>query len=203
MANANRPSGFTPVQYLNGSTWSGQARLYSIAAAYATALYIGDPVISSGTADVNGVPGVVLGAATGALTGDKDQSLLMRAGLGALGGFGGSGIASSLGSMGAKAGAQAGLASAGEAAASAGGAGTAAGEAAAMEAIRSAPTSSAFSNVLSGAQQLGTTAGREAFMAGMPFGKYGLAAAGAPVAAEAFKQPTLEPVATHRIAAAF
>ena len=69
MANANRPSGFTPVQYLNGSTWSGQARLYSIAAAYATALYIGDPVISSGTADVNGVPGIVLGAATGALRG--------------------------------------------------------------------------------------------------------------------------------------
>ena len=69
MANANRPSGFTPVQYLNGSTWSGQARLYSIAAAYATALYIGDPVISSGTADANGVPGIVLGAATGALRG--------------------------------------------------------------------------------------------------------------------------------------
>jgi hypothetical protein len=69
MANANRPSGFTPVQYLSGAPWSGQARLYSIAAAYATALYIGDPVISSGTADANGVPGVVLGAATGALRG--------------------------------------------------------------------------------------------------------------------------------------
>lgn len=69
MANANRPSGFTPVQYLNGAPWSGQARLYSIAAAYATALYVGDPVISSGTADANGVPGIVLGAATGALRG--------------------------------------------------------------------------------------------------------------------------------------
>ena len=69
MANANRPSGFTPVQYLNGSAWNGQARLYSIAAAYTTALYIGDPVISSGTADANGVPGIVLGAATGALRG--------------------------------------------------------------------------------------------------------------------------------------
>lgn len=69
MANANRPSGFTPVQYLNGSEWSGQARLYSIAAAYAVALYVGDPVKSSGTSDANGVPGVVLGAATGALRG--------------------------------------------------------------------------------------------------------------------------------------
>lgn len=69
MANANRPSGFTPVQYLNGSPWNGQARLYSIAAAYATALYIGDPVKSSGTANADGVPGIVLGAATGGLRG--------------------------------------------------------------------------------------------------------------------------------------
>ena len=69
MANANRPSGFTPVQYLNGAPWNGQARLYSIAANYGTALYIGDPVISSGTADANGVPGIVLGATTGALRG--------------------------------------------------------------------------------------------------------------------------------------
>ncbi len=69
MANANRPSGFSPVQYLNGSPWNGQARIYSIAAAYTTALYIGDPVKSSGTADANGVPGIVLGATTGALRG--------------------------------------------------------------------------------------------------------------------------------------
>ena len=69
MANVNKPSGFTPSQYLNGSEWSGQARLYSIAAAYATALYIGDPVISSGTADANGVPGIILAAATGAIRG--------------------------------------------------------------------------------------------------------------------------------------
>jgi len=69
MANTNSPRGFSPVQYLNGSPWNGQARLYSIAAAYATALYIGDPVISSGTANADGVPGVILGAATGALRG--------------------------------------------------------------------------------------------------------------------------------------
>ena len=69
MANANRPSGFTPVSYLNGAPWSGQARMYSIAASYGTALYIGDPVISSGTADTNGVPGIARGAATGALRG--------------------------------------------------------------------------------------------------------------------------------------
>ena len=69
MANANRPSGFTPVSYLNGASWNGQARIYSIAAAYATALYIGDPVISSGTADAYGVPGIAIGATTGGLRG--------------------------------------------------------------------------------------------------------------------------------------
>jgi len=69
MANSNRPSGFTPVGYLNGAPWNGKARLYSIAASYGTALYIGDPVISSGTADANGVPGIAIGATTGALRG--------------------------------------------------------------------------------------------------------------------------------------
>lgn len=69
MANPNRPSGFAPVQYLSGAPWNGQARMYSIDAAYNTALYIGDPVISGGGADANGVPNIVLGATTGALRG--------------------------------------------------------------------------------------------------------------------------------------
>lgn len=69
MPNVNKPNGFSPSQYLNGAAWNGQSRIYSIAASYGTALAIGDPVISSGTADVNGVPGIVLGAATGALRG--------------------------------------------------------------------------------------------------------------------------------------
>lgn len=63
MANANKPSGLSPVQYMNGSPWNGQARLYSIAASYNTALAIGDPVDMSGTADTNGVPGIVLATA--------------------------------------------------------------------------------------------------------------------------------------------
>lgn len=69
MANANRPSGYSPVGYLNGAAWNGQARVYSIAASYGTALYIGDPCISSGTADAFGVQGISLGAETGALRG--------------------------------------------------------------------------------------------------------------------------------------
>lgn len=69
MANANRPSGFTPVRYLNGATWNGQANVYSIAAAYATELAIGDPVISAGSASASGLPTIALAAATGAVRG--------------------------------------------------------------------------------------------------------------------------------------
>lgn len=69
MANSNRPSGYTPVRYLNGAPWNGQANLYSIAAGYGTALYIGDPCISSGTSDAFGTQGIAIGAETGALRG--------------------------------------------------------------------------------------------------------------------------------------
>jgi len=70
MANSNRPGGFKPHSYLNGAAWNGQARIYSIAAAYsAAAIYIGDPVISAGSADAGGRPTVALGAAAGALRG--------------------------------------------------------------------------------------------------------------------------------------
>lgn len=69
MPNSNRPSGFTPVRYLNGAAWNGQANLYSVAATYGTALYIGDPCISSGTSDAFGIQGIAIGATTGALRG--------------------------------------------------------------------------------------------------------------------------------------
>lgn len=54
MANANKPSGLTPVKYLNGSDWDGRANVYSIAAANATILSPGDPVVLTGTADATG-----------------------------------------------------------------------------------------------------------------------------------------------------
>jgi len=69
MPNANRPTGLSPVQHISGAPYNGAGRIYSIAAAYATALYIGDPVISSGTADLNGVAGIILAAATGPIRG--------------------------------------------------------------------------------------------------------------------------------------
>lgn len=69
MANANRASGFSPVRYLNGAPWNGQATLYSIAAAYNVELAIGDPVISGGSASASGLATVALAAATGAVRG--------------------------------------------------------------------------------------------------------------------------------------
>ena len=69
MANANRPTGLSPVRTLSGAPWNQQANLYSIAAAYDTALAIGDPVISSGTADSKGILGIELAADTGAIRG--------------------------------------------------------------------------------------------------------------------------------------
>lgn len=77
MANANRPSGLTPVQYLNGAAWNGQARLYSIVASYATALAIGDPVTLSGTANSDGVAGINIATA-----GDANMVLGSIVGLG-------------------------------------------------------------------------------------------------------------------------
>lgn len=69
MANANRPTGLSPVRSITGAPFNDQVQLYSIAPAYATALYIGDPVISSGTSDAQGIAGITLAAATGAIRG--------------------------------------------------------------------------------------------------------------------------------------
>lgn len=44
MPNANRPAGFRPVRHLNGSPWNGQAEVFAIAAADATAVGVGDLV---------------------------------------------------------------------------------------------------------------------------------------------------------------
>lgn len=70
MANQNIPSGLAPVQYLNGSPWNGQARMYCILAANTNAFAIGDPVISGGSADATGkYANVDIAATTGAIRG--------------------------------------------------------------------------------------------------------------------------------------
>ena len=64
MANADRPSGLAPVQYLNGSPWNGGGRVYCIPDTDDTNAYaIGDPVVLAGGADANGVPTITLATA--------------------------------------------------------------------------------------------------------------------------------------------
>lgn len=63
MANTSKIAGLSPVQYLNGAAYNGQARMYYIVSTDANAYAIGDPVDLSGNGDTNGVPGVVLATA--------------------------------------------------------------------------------------------------------------------------------------------
>lgn len=68
MANTNRPGGLKPVSYLNGAPYTGQARLYSVPVS-SSAMYIGDPVTLSGSADTNGLAGISIGIAGSAIIG--------------------------------------------------------------------------------------------------------------------------------------
>lgn len=69
MANEARVNGFKPVKYLNGAPYNGQCTMYSVAATDGTALFVGDLVKLDGTADVNGIRGVVQAAASDACIG--------------------------------------------------------------------------------------------------------------------------------------
>lgn len=60
MANADVVKGFVPVKHPSGHI---RTTRYSIQAADGTALFIGDLVKSGGTADADGVPGVIQAAA--------------------------------------------------------------------------------------------------------------------------------------------
>ena len=56
MANLNAPFGLKPLN-LNGTTWSGQAKMVYIPASQGGNIFIGDPLIPLGTTDAYGVPG--------------------------------------------------------------------------------------------------------------------------------------------------
>lgn len=69
MANVDRTNGFKPVRHLNGSPYNGAYTEYAVLAADGTALYVGDPVKLSGTADADGVASVARAAATNPVVG--------------------------------------------------------------------------------------------------------------------------------------
>ena len=55
MANVDAPSGLKPVAYRSGASYNGAPRPYYIPSTYATALYIGDPVVKTGTSNTAAV----------------------------------------------------------------------------------------------------------------------------------------------------
>lgn len=65
MANANTPRGLIPYRRYDGSVWNGSANIYYVPSTYATALYVGQPLIATGASDANGIP-VVQTASAGA-----------------------------------------------------------------------------------------------------------------------------------------
>lgn len=70
MANADRPSGLSPVKHITGAPYNGQANVYAIAAANTDAFAIGDPVVSTGLGGAaDGTPYCDLAAATGVIRG--------------------------------------------------------------------------------------------------------------------------------------
>lgn len=58
MANQNKPSGLTPLTYLNGADWDGRGNVYTIVAADVNAFYPGDLVALNGTSSADGIPGI-------------------------------------------------------------------------------------------------------------------------------------------------
>lgn len=61
--------GLMPVRYKSGAPYNGAANVYSVASGETNNIFIGDPVIISGTGDANGVPGVARAAAGDRITG--------------------------------------------------------------------------------------------------------------------------------------
>lgn len=66
MANANIPRGLVPVRYRSGAPYNGAANIYHVPSDNATALFVGDPVVTiTASSDANGVQDVVIAAAAG------------------------------------------------------------------------------------------------------------------------------------------
>lgn len=58
MPQSNKPQGFQPIGYADGSSWNGQANTYVIPQADVNQYNIGDAVLSAAGGDANGVPAV-------------------------------------------------------------------------------------------------------------------------------------------------
>lgn len=57
MANKDARFGLTPIKHRNGAPYNGATRTYFVPSTYAVALFVGDPVIKTGTANTTAVEG--------------------------------------------------------------------------------------------------------------------------------------------------
>jgi hypothetical protein len=55
MANADTPFGLRPIKHRNGAPYNGAVNAYYVPASYATALFVGDPVVKIGTSNATNV----------------------------------------------------------------------------------------------------------------------------------------------------
>ncbi len=62
MANVDAPFGMRPVRHRNGAAYNGAANPYYIPSTYATALFVGDPVVKTGTSNTTEYKGNGIGA---------------------------------------------------------------------------------------------------------------------------------------------
>jgi len=69
MANVNIATGFKPVREAGSGVHNGGLNMYYHPASDGTALYVGDPVVKSGSADANGIAGCIRASASAAITG--------------------------------------------------------------------------------------------------------------------------------------
>lgn len=51
MANVDAPFGLRPIRYLSGAPYNGACNKYFVPSTYATSLFIGDPVVKTGTSN--------------------------------------------------------------------------------------------------------------------------------------------------------
>ena len=71
MANVNAAFGFRPARYLSGAPYNGAENVYSVPSSDGTALFIGDPVVLTGTSDADGNPECIRATVGTAVTTDR------------------------------------------------------------------------------------------------------------------------------------
>ncbi len=69
MANANRPTGLSPIKHLNGDTWNGIVNTYVILAADTGVYGVGSAIKSFAGGDADGIPAITIADAGDALRG--------------------------------------------------------------------------------------------------------------------------------------